>query len=167
MSLLLLFNDDGSGGSTPEAGSTLDCLADLFFVEATVEAEAKTGVFAVLPEIEASASIQGYSVMSAVAEIQPLDALVTARVTGQADCAVAFPRLFASMQAQVVGGMMGVCEIGGIEATARIGRSGNTVVASVDIPTLAAYAAMGSFPSYSFPEEDDVVLKHEPLRRLL
>lgn len=166
MSLLLLFGDDG--GTPPAGGGTvLDCLVDVFWMDADAECAALTGAFAKIPSLSASAQITGHAVLIADIELHALDVLAFMESTNILDCTAAIPQLFASMRASRAQGVVATVDIPCVSAAAEINRGGAAVTVDIFIPCIDVNALIADASGYDFGGEGDLILRYDTGRRLI
>lgn len=161
MSLLLLLNAED------DVPNTLDCDIDAFSVGVEIEIEPLTGIRAVLPAIDATAQITGYSVAEVTVNIPSVDCAVEIRMVGIMDCVATIPRITADMGAAVLPWAAVSATIPRIVAEAALHREGAGMEVLATLPSVSAECLIYSADPFGFGNESDTVLKFESRRRFI
>ena len=161
MSLLLLLNAED------DVPNTLDCDIDVFSVGVEIEIEPLTGIRVVLPAIDATAQITGYSVAEVTASIPLVDCDVEMRMVGIMDCVATISRITADMSADVLPWAEMSATIPRIVVEAALHRDGAGMEALATLPTVNAECLIYSADPFGFGNENDTVLKFESRRRFI
>ena len=169
MSFLLLFNDSDGGGSPPPVGEgvTLDCLVDLFWLEAQAECAALTGAFATIPSLTTIAHVIGHSELSATVEFHTFACSALMASTCILDCAAIMPSVDGYMTVSPAFGVDASVFLPCVTALAEIYRIGAALSADVFMPCVQASAFMIDMSAYDFGVEADLILRYETKRRLI